>query len=277
MRKLLAANFHALFKNKVFWIMLAATALISAYVVSANYNAEVQASENPIYLNDVFFTVYQFIGVILAATTSLIIGVEYSDGTLRNKLVVGHRRSEVYLAALIANLTATLLFATVHGVVTFALGSLLLEPSRMPTEQLLALVGLAALGTLALDALFTGLAMNCESRAVSSVASLLLALTLIVTASTIGNKLQEPELSYDDIVISEDGIRYGDLVPNPAYVDASQRPVYEFVYDLFPAGQLIQISSEDLTRADRWPAFSASFLILAAGGGYLVFRRKNLR
>lgn len=277
MRKLLAANFHALFKNKVFWTMLAATALISAYVVSANYNAEVQASENPIYLNDVFFTVYQFIDVILAATTSLIIGVEYSDGTLRNKLVVGHRRSEVYLAALITNLTATLLFATVHGVVTFALGSLLLEPSRMPTEQLLALAGLAALGTLALDALFTGLAMNCESRAVSSVASLLLALTLIVTASTIGNKLQEPELSYDDIVISEDGIRYGDLVPNPAYVDASQRPVYEFVYDLFPTGQLIQISSEDLTRADRWPAFSASFLILAAGGGYLVFRRKNLR
>lgn len=105
MRNLLAANFHALFKSRVFWITLAATALVSAYVVSANYNAEVQASENPIYLNDVFFTVYQFIGVILAAVTSLIIGVEYSDGTIRNKLVVGHRRSEVYLAALGTNLT----------------------------------------------------------------------------------------------------------------------------------------------------------------------------
>lgn len=277
MRKLLAADFHALFKSKVFWTMLAATALISAYVVSANYNAEVQASDNPIYLNDVFFTVYQFIGVILAATTSLIIGVEYSDGTIRNKLVVGHRRSEVYLAALVTNLTATLLFAMAHGIVTFALGSLLLGPSQMPTEQFFALVGLAALDTLALDALFTGLAMNCENRAVSGVASLLLALTLIVAASTIGNKLREPEMSYEDVVITESGIQYGNLVPNPAYVDASQRPVYEFVYDLLPTGQLIQISSEDLTRADRWPAFSASFLTLAAGGGYLAFRRKNLR
>lgn len=277
MRNLLAASFHALFKSRVFWTMLAATALVSAYVVSANYNAEVQASENPIYLNDVFFTVYQFMGVILAAATSLIIGVEYSDGTIRNKLVVGHRRSEVYLAALGTNLTATLLFAAIHGVVTFALGSLLLEPSQMPAEQLLALVGLAALGALALDALFMGLAMNCESRAVSGVASLLLALTLVVAASTIGNKLQEPELSYDGVVITENGIQYGDLVSNPAYVDASQRPVYEFVYDLLPTGQLIQISAGDLNRADRWPAFSASFLILAAGGGYLAFRRKNLR
>lgn len=277
MRKLLAANFHALFKSKVFWLMLAATALISAYLVSANYNAEVQASENPLYLNDVFFTVYQFIGIILAATTSLIVGVEYSDGTIRNKLLVGHHRSEVYFAALVANLAATLLLVLAHGVVTFTLGNLLLEPSQMPTEQLLSLVGLAALNALALDALFTALAMNCGGRAASGVTSLLLAFVLIVAASTIGGKLEEPEMTYDGVVISEDGIQYGNLVANPAYVDEAQRPVYEFVYDLLPTGQLIQISYEDLAHVDRWPAFSASFLALASGGGYLAFRRKSLR
>lgn len=186
--------------------------------------------------------------------------MEYSDGTIRNKLMAGHRRSEVYLAALttnspatllFANPTAALLFAMVHGAIAFALGSLLVKPSQMPTEQLLAFVGLATLDTLALDELFTGLAMSCERRAVSGMASLLIALTLIVAFNTIGNKPQGPELSYDDIVISENDIRYGGLVSNPAHVDASRRPIYEFVYDLFATGQLIQISSEDLTRADR--------------------------
>lgn len=274
MRNLLAANLRALFKSRAFWTALAGTALFSVYIVTSNDLPEMQ---NPIYLDEVCFSAYLLAGVILAATISLVIGAEHSDGVIRNKLATGRSRHEVYFAALATSLIATLLAAAVHGAITFSLGSLLLGPIQISIRQLITLEGLALLNALALAALFTAVAMNCPNKAVCGVASLLLAFFLIIAANTIRGKLQEPEMNYDSIVITEEGIQYGNLVPNPAYVSESQRPFYEFLCDFLPDGQIAQIHTEDLTRIKRWPAFSASFLILSAGAGYAVFRRKDLR
>ena len=35
-------------------------------------------------------------GIVMAAFCSMFIGTEFSDGTMRNKLIVGHRRREIY-------------------------------------------------------------------------------------------------------------------------------------------------------------------------------------
>lgn len=58
---------------------------------------------------DMYFTEYALIAVIaLAAFTALLVGADYSDGTIRNKLVAGSRRSCVYLSSLAVQIVAGL-------------------------------------------------------------------------------------------------------------------------------------------------------------------------
>ena len=47
-------------------------------------------------------------GVMLAAFVPLFLGADYSDGTIRNKLIAGHRRSGIYLSDLLVCLLSVL-------------------------------------------------------------------------------------------------------------------------------------------------------------------------
>ena len=45
---------------------------------------------------------------------------------------------------------------------------------------------------------------------------------------------------YSDVVITvENGVQFGDLIENPAYIDGMQRTVYELIADILPTGQVI--------------------------------------
>ena len=52
------------------------------------------------------------IGIIIAIFTGLFLGVEYSDGAIRNKITIGHKRINIYLSNLIV-VTATSLFVSI--------------------------------------------------------------------------------------------------------------------------------------------------------------------
>lgn len=277
MRKLLRADLFTLLHSRIFLVELIATALFSAYIVLANYSTGVQASADPVRLDDVFFILYQIVGVFIAAGVSLIVGAEYSDGTLRNKLIAGHTRASIYGAALLSSLIFVLPVLATHAAVSVLLGYVLLGACQMPIAQLLTMLALAVISTLAFTAIFVAVSMNCANRAFSAVAALFLALGLTLCASTVGNQLAEPETTYDGITITMDGIELGDLIDNPAYVSGHARTALEVVYDLLPAGQLIQLQQRELTRAARFPAFSALFFALSTAGGYALFRRKDLK
>ena len=62
-------------------------------------------------------------GLVAAILTSMFIGSEYSDGTIRNKLVVGHSRMRIYLANLIVCSVACVLIFLAYITGVFVVGS----------------------------------------------------------------------------------------------------------------------------------------------------------
>lgn len=92
MRKLLNSKIRHILKSKLFWLELLFFAGFSAFIVMVNYSPAVQRSENPIYLDDVFHNLYQMIAFAFVICISMTVGTEYSDGVIRNKLIVGHTR-----------------------------------------------------------------------------------------------------------------------------------------------------------------------------------------
>ena len=103
MRRLLRANFARLLKNKLFWILTCAELFLGALFPILHYMDNID--ENSGWNMDSTIFIYAlFVPLMVSLLTALFIGTDYSDGTMRNKLIAGHVRRKIYVANLISML-----------------------------------------------------------------------------------------------------------------------------------------------------------------------------
>ena len=131
-------------------------------------------------------------------------------------------------------------------------------------------------GTAVYAALFTAVAMNMHRLSHIAVVSLLSVPLLMQQSSRIHNSLAESRLVAGEYIETSDRAYY-ELVVNPYYPTGFRRTILEFLQDLLPSGQLMQILEGDISSVWYWPLLSG---LLTAGImtlGYWIFRRKNIR
>ena len=99
MKKLLHANFSRLIRSKVFLIcaavMFISSVALTLYSASFVKNFE---EDYKFYLDVFVFNLAPYTALLSAVFITLFIGTEYSNKTIRNKLIVGHTRTNIYLA-----------------------------------------------------------------------------------------------------------------------------------------------------------------------------------
>lgn len=277
MNNLLSANFARLWKDKVFWLCFAAMLACSAgTMLNGCRQASVNAGSGFAYtLDSFYFNLAPLLGLFCAVFISLFLGTEYSDGTVRNKLVVGRSRTAVYLADLTVSFCAALLFMA-----AWLLGGLVgipfLGPWKLGAPGLALCLLLTVLFLAALAALFTWAAAAFTNKAAGAVVSILLFLALLVCASMLYNRLSEPEM-FSGVIITAEGMSMGEPTPNPDYISGGVRAAYEFLLDLLPTGQSILLANLELARPLREALCSAFIAGAAALGGLWTFRKKDLR
>ena len=99
MNKLLRADFSRLFKSKEFWICAALMFAVSVgNALRAINSAKNFSSDTKFYIDEYVFGLAPYTAIIPAVLISLFLGTEYSDKTIRNKLIIGHTRTNIYLA-----------------------------------------------------------------------------------------------------------------------------------------------------------------------------------
>lgn len=271
MRKLLRANLSRLVRSRLLWLCIAAACLFSLIVMSS---ISTDGADVP-PLDKALPETFPFLALIEAVFVSLFLGAEYQDGTLRNKLIVGHTRLHVYLAALTTSCAGSLLIAggwalsAAYGVCRF--GWFVSPAGTLALSALL-----CAMITVANAALLTLLALLVTNRAYGAVAAILLTLGLLVLSSSLYGVLCEPELS-SNIVSTGDGFEFTEPMPNPAYVSGWRRAVYQFAVDVLPAGQAILLANQELARPVLSLCGSAGIVLLTALAGVACFRRKDLK
>lgn len=273
MYKLLNADFSRLKRDRAFWLILLGTlVLVIASVVPAPWNAMNYGSE----VDDVLFQLIPYLPFLCALVSGLFLGAEFEENALRNKLIVGHTRAEVYFsaylttaAASLALLAALLLGAGVGGWICY-------QDLRMAPGQLAWLVLCCVLIALVFSAISVAFVMNIPRKPTIFLTFLFLA--MLYTTSFLGDRLSAAEMAYDGVTISlEGGVEFGDLIPNPAYVSGTTRKVFEFFYDLLPTGQTIQLNNREFDRCLRWPCLSMVVLAISTLAGYLPFRKRDIK
>lgn len=276
MNKLLAANLVRLKKDKLFWLGILFMFGFCIYFIVDGY-ISITRNDYIFLLDDYFYVCTIMIGIVLSIFCSLFLGTEYSDGTIRNKLVVGHTRSSIYLASLLTCGIASFFLLLAYMLPALLIGIPLFGFFSAPVKTVLLTVLGCLLLSLAYSALLTLLSMLIQSKAVAAVIAVAGVFVLLFSAATINSKLYEPEY-YSGHFVNEDGfLEEMEPTPNPSYITGSKRFVYETALDIIPAGQAFQLASGTVKNPWRLPLYSLGIIVLSTGIGLLLFQRKEIK
>ena len=275
MRKLITASFSRLWKEKIFWF---AFLIMSFGTVCYNWIGYNEATKAQICVEDTIFCMLPMSGFVFALFISMRLGTEFEEHTIRNKFIVGYSRTQVYFAEYINCMVASMILLGIMLLVSTSFGLLLSLEFQSSWHELVLLIFCCVLISSVFSAMFTAISMNVGSKAASLVVSIVFLFAILLVASFCIDALAEEPMTYSNIVITvEDGVQFGDLIENSAYIDGTQRTVYELIADILPTGQTIQLNNLDFERAARWPVFSLIMLIIATVAGYLPFRKRDIR
>ena len=279
MNKLLSAHFARLKKDKCFWIciifmvFMAVFINIDSYLLMKNYNAVISL-ESP------FFT-YAILGsILLPVFCSLFLGTEFSDGTIRNKLIIGHSRSSVYLSSLIVCIMAGFLLCLIYMAFSFCTGIPLLGffTSDISVQVILSTLGCSFILFIAFAAIHTFVAMLNQSKAITAVICILSVFLLIMIGTYINSQLNEPETWGPYVYVSDTGEWIEEQAgPNPFYVSGIKRDVYEFLTDFLPGGQAASLSTLSAAPPGRMALYSGLITIGFTGFGVYFFQKKDIK
>lgn len=277
MHNLLHAGFRRLWRSRLLWTIAAlvlAVSLVNAWSVADSFQSAT-ASGFVRTLDDYFFELAPYAGMICAVFCGLFLGSEHGDGALRNKLCVGHTRRAVYLADFLVCFCAggVLLGLWLLGQVP---GFFLIGPLEMGIPGLLAYIAVALGFTAVFTALFVWLNLRCTNRALAVVLCLGLWLVLTLAGSGVIDRLAEPPTSGGMAYINGAFVKQAEE-PNPLYVSGTARTVLELLRDLLPSGQSIQMHDASIQRPLLLPPLSAGLCLLLLWAGLGDFRRMNIK
>lgn len=280
MSDLLRAGFCRYGKSVVFWLML-----IFSLILGLIIGATADSSES--FSGGSFMVLF----LITAIQISLIVGTEFSNGIVRNKLIAGHGKGKVFLFELLLSL----IFTTVLFIVYY--GAFIIFNAGIFRNTEAGDIAAVAVGIWLMHLSF---AVICTAvcffiphhTAIAAIVNIILIIVMQFSAIVLYDKFSEPERTYVYLP-DETGTYYAaDNGPNPYYIprDSAKYAVLHAAYYLMPCGQSVDYNwamselwynrppnekyMEDLKTA---PVHSLAAIGLFTAAGLIYFRRKNLR
>ena len=120
MRNLLHANFSRLFHSGAFRAALAAELAYALFIIGVTFYSIYVKEGGQFGLEEPLLFAFGIAGMIpvpmliQAPFLSVYLGTEFSEGTIRNKLVTGRSKTAVYLSNLLACMMASVLLAVLY-------------------------------------------------------------------------------------------------------------------------------------------------------------------
>lgn len=278
MSRLIYANMVRMIKSKVFWI---SEIFLTGYSIFAYAMAAVNVRNLGMATGGwtvYFFNEMLFIHVVMAVLIPFFIGVEYSDGTVRNKISVGHKRTDIYLANVIVCYAAgAVQFFTYSAVSALSALFFVGKPALTSMGQIPWRVGCSLIMLLVYTALYSLVAMLDSNKTRAVVVELLIAFIFVILVSQIYKDLQEQERT-DRVVLSETGeMEIEKNIPNSKYVSGTKRVIYEWIDACLPEDQAMYVIDPDAAFSARAPLCMLGESVVLIMAGAYFFQRKDIK
>ncbi len=275
MYRLLDAGLIRVKKSKAFFGCIIASLgivifmLISNYLDYINYDAQIKTSE-------LVSNYLPMIGMFIAIFTGLFVGTEYSDGTIRNKIIAGHSKINIYLSNFIISSIVAILFELIWIVVVLLVAVPLFGKPIIELNQLLITCFDSIMFIIAYSAIFNFVSVLSCNKTISAVSCILLFFIMLGITVTSVNIIQTPPTVQRGGLNPDTGEINFEEVENPKYPSESKKRFYQAIVDIIPMGQAFSLGAGLDTNVYMLPVYSLSLIIIFNGVGTYLFNKKDL-
>ena len=268
MRRLLRADIHSLFLDKVFIALAVFSFILGLTLPVLGLVNEIRYNEYKEF-EDYFFFFLPVFSLLISSYVSIFVGKSFDWGTVKNKITVGHSRRDIYLSFLIVFIALFLIPYSVFG-------SLVYEDMSISFKALVFVLISAVLVLLSVTAISVALMETIGSRVISMIVSLFVVFALLLIGNYAEELLNEPEMISNSMIMVDGAFQFADSYPNPRFLAESKRWIYEALRDATLGGQMSQIMNMECNwiRVSLYSVFSS---ILATLVGCIIFSRKDLK
>ena len=278
MRKLITANFHRFSKDRFSWCVVGIVVILSlASVFNSAGSFEAMAARGyAMSLEDCYFNQAPLIGAFLALLISMFLGTEFSEGTIRNKLCIGHKRNEIFLSNFISCAFASIVLTAVWLLsCTLLFG--LIGPLEVEVSEFVGYIFVAMGFAVSFAALYTVIGSLSSNKAMTIIYTFAVFIILAMAASALDDRLCEPEINEIMTYNNYGAVVMQESAPNPLYLSGMIRTVCEVALELLPTGQALLLSEVAIEYPIRSIALSVVFTTVTLLVGSMLFRRKDIK
>ena len=275
MRRLLRADIHSLFLDKVFIALAVFSFVLGLTLPVLGLVNEIRYNEYKEF-EDYFFFFLPVFSLMISSYVSIFVGKSFDWGTVKNKITVGHSRRDIYLSFLIVSMAGTLVFIALFLIPYSVFGSLVYEDMSISFKALVLVLISAVLVLLSVTAISVALMETIGSRVITMIVSLFVVFALLLIGNYAEELLNEPEMISNSMIMVDGAFQFADSYPNPRFLAESKRWIYEALRDATLGGQMSQIMNMECNwiRVSLYSVFSS---ILATLVGCIIFSRKDLK
>lgn len=278
MSRLLRAGFFRLRRSKIY---VAAMVAVTGYCIFMYLNEYLTDMPDNITqdfvptLDAYFFNTIIMMGVVVAIFISIFVGNEYSNGSIRNKLVVGSSRTAIYFSSMLNIVVAGTALVMCIYTINIMVGLPLMGPTERPLGEIVILSVQAIFLVIAYSSIFHMVAMLSPSKTNTAIINILLAFGLLFLAIMLYDQMMQPE--YIQHLVTGDSEMVLETVKNVNYLTGTKREIYQMILNILPSGQSLQLVQQGGETAGKMILYSLGITAVTSTIGVTLFRRKDIK
>ena len=286
MNKLLKAEFYRLKKDKVFLMLIIITCVLALFNVYKYFDTH---RETVILDRILVEYLYMYFGIFIAFFISMYVGKEYTEGFIRNKIIVGHKRSNIYLANLILCIVVGVILNVIYTGIVFGIGTKLF--GELQKLNLFQIITYSSLIIVVYCTIYNFITMLCKDASVSLVACVIMFIIMFVAMMFVSTKLMEKPYTKITQYNEQGEIESSREEINPDYPTEATVKIYKVINYLLPTGQagILQNACSEIVGPDEYeinqrkqylnemPFYAISEIVLLNILGIFIFKRQELK
>ncbi|MFR1872915.1 MAG: ABC transporter permease [Coprococcus sp.] len=274
MSRLLYAGLYRLKKNKVYWSSFAVILVYGTFIYVSQYH-NMRKYDFEFTLETAFFQFAMLMGVVTAVVVSMNVGTEYGDGTIRNKLVLGLSRTQIYLSNFLIQAIGAVGITVCAYLLGCAMGIPMFGMPKLSAGMMFQIGIVTILLCVAYVSIFNMITMNISSKANAAVFCILLAFGMMFFATYLINCLSQPE--YIEQMVMKNGQMVTETVKNTHYLTGMKRELYQNLSELLPSGQAMHVAGMTIAHPVRMMVYSLVMTVVTTICGIGLFLKKDIK